>query len=265
MDIADNDLRQLVADFEEKNDYKTVDIFNIPTIIMGTSNAIITTTSNMPINTLMSNIVIKLPNTNITTVITKSTDIDFDTKRIINVDRRKTFGPSISLHVHEGYKLKLFPPKNTEPGVISITLIIPGIKSDIDLTCDNKSIKTILDELKQITNTEWIVSNINAVLVNYKIEYKDPLIRMNDISTIQYLKNIPGIKIESDEKTIRIKIPLKKQIKPHKIKYAVSIQITGNFKFMIKLSSVKSHMLNNCIMLLNMIFKNKSLTYYPIT
>lgn len=259
-----DELKGLVAEFEEKKDYKTDDIFHPPTIIMGTSKTIITTNSNMPINDLIDNIVKNLPNGNITTVITKFTDTDFDTKRIINTNRRKTFGPSISLHVHNGYKLKLFPPKNTEPGVISITLIIPGIKTDIDLTCENKSIKTILSELKQITTTEWSVVNIDTVLVNYKIEYKDPLIRMNDIATVNYLKTIPGIKIEADEKTIRIKIPLKKQIKPHKVKYAVSIQITGNFKFMIKLSSIKSYMLNNCIMLLNMIFKNNSLIYYPI-
>ena len=260
-----DDIHMVIDNFEEKQIIlpEIKNKFSEPKIIMATVMVELKT-SYSDEKKLMNIFLNKFPNSEINRIITKEKDISFNTEVVVNENKQKPFGPSLSLHINKDNKktskIKMFPIKKRGEEIF-ITLVMPGINNKEELGLDNKNLSFIKKELENITETIWNISKHEVVLSNYKIVYNDSKIRMNEKTIKEFLKKYNKLYIFTNEKTIYIKIPAINQKKINKIKYSVSIQITGNFKFMIKLGVNKQCILDNSILLLNLIFNNPELSF----
>lgn len=260
-----DDIQMVIDNFEEKQIVlsEIKNKFSEPRIIMATVVVELESFYSDE-KKLMSIFLNKFPNNEINRVITKDKDMSFIIELVVSENKQNPFGPSISLHINKDNKktskIKMFPIKKRGEKIF-ITLVMPGINNNEELGLDNKNLSFIKKELENITETKWNINKHEIVLSNYKIIYNDSKIRMNEKNIKEFLKKYDKLYIFTNEKTIYIKIPAINQKKINKIKYSVSIQITGNFKFMIKLGVNKQCILDNSILLLNLIFNNPELSF----
>lgn len=259
------ELTNLINTFEVKSIIEQKgDMFNGASIVMATVGFDISTVSdNDPekINDELSKI---LPDARLHIFITKKSVNEYGKPPYTGNDRKNTFGPSITIDDKNGYNIKLFKPRRVN-GVMICKIIVPGIRKVADLGSKNTTIIYLLEILSRVTGSEWSILKSESYLANYTVLYNDPNVRMNNLVAIDYFKHIPGLLVYTKQQTVTIKIQKKTQLKRYKyLKHALSIQITGKFKIMIKLSGDLNCLVHNSIILLNMLFINKNVLYRPL-
>ena len=260
-----NDVKTLIDTFEVKSviEHRNV-MFNEVSIVMATVGYDISTVSDNDPEKINEQLLKILPDDRFHIVITKKSVNEYGKPPYTGNDRKNTFGPSITIDDKNGYNIKLFKPRRVN-GVMISKIIVPGIRNVVDLGSKNTTIVYLLELLSIVTGSEWFVLRSESYLANYTIVYKDPNIRMNNLVAIDYFKHIPGLLVYTKQQTVTIKIQKKIQLKKYKyLKHALSIQITGKFKIMIKLSGNLDCLVHNSIILLNMLFINRNILYYPL-